>query len=72
LALRSSSTLLRSERILPALFVAAEKTAQESRERIEFEKDRLEVLRLPLKPFENQVPEFAPWPERVAAFGLNS
>jgi len=33
-----------------------------------FSKDRLEVLRLPLKPFENYVPEFAPWPERFAAW----
>jgi hypothetical protein len=70
--LRSNSTLQRSEHNLLALHVAAEKTAQESREHIEFEKDRLEVLRLPLKPFENYVPEFAPWPERVAAFGFNS
>jgi hypothetical protein len=29
-------------------------------------------LRLPLKPFENYVPEFAPWPERFAACGLLS
>ena len=46
------------------------KTAQGHRERIEFSKDRLEVLRLPLKPFENYVPEFAPWPERFAALAF--